>query len=137
LDLSQFDYELPEELIAQNPPAERDGARMLVVDRAQGTWQDRMFRDLPEYVQSDDTMVFNNSQVFKSRLIGHRAGHTGRVEIFLAEEMGDRWRALVRPGRKLPPGTWRAERAPGGGRRVGGNPGPRSHAAAALYPAPR
>jgi S-adenosylmethionine:tRNA ribosyltransferase-isomerase len=112
LDLSQFDYELPEELIAQNPPAERDGARMLVVDRASGTWQDRMFRDLPAYVKPGDAMVFNNSRVFKSRLIGHRAGHTGRVEIFLAEQLGDSWRALVRPGRKLPPGTV-VEFAPG------------------------
>ena len=112
MDLSQFDYELPEELIAQNPPAERDGARMLVLDRANKTWQDRLFRDLPSYVQAGDTMVFNNSRVFKSRLIGHRAGHTGRVEIFLAEQMGDRWRALVRPGRKLTPGTV-VEFAPG------------------------
>jgi S-adenosylmethionine:tRNA ribosyltransferase-isomerase len=112
LDLSQFDYELPEALIAQNPPAERDGARMLVLDRAAGTWQDRFFRDLPSFVKPGDTMVFNNSRVFKSRLIGHRKGLTGRVEVFLAEQMGDRWRALVRPGRKLPPGTV-VEFAPG------------------------
>lgn len=112
MDLSLFDYELPEELIAQNPPAERDGARMLVLDRAAGTWQDRMFRELPEFVRPGDAMVFNNSRVFKSRLIGHRAGHTGKVEIFLAEAIGDRWRALVRPGRKLPPGTV-VEFAPG------------------------
>jgi S-adenosylmethionine:tRNA ribosyltransferase-isomerase len=105
LDLSQFDYELPEELIAQQPLPDRDGARMLVVDRAAGTWQDRQFRELPAFVGPGDVMVFNNSRVFKSRLYGHRAGHTGRVEIFLAERMGDSWRALVRPGRKLPPGT--------------------------------
>lgn len=105
MDLSHFDYDLPEELIAQQPPAERDGARMLVLHRATGTWEDRMFRDLPSYLGPGDLMVFNNSRVFKSRLFGHRAGHTGRVEIFLAEQMGDSWRALVRPGRKLPPGT--------------------------------
>lgn len=85
---------------------------MLVLDRASQTWQDKQFRDLPSFVKSGDTMVFNNSRVFKSRLIGHRRGHTGRVEIFLAEQMGDRWRALVRPGRKLPPGTV-VEFAPG------------------------
>jgi len=105
LDLSQFDYELPEELIAQNPPPARDGARMLVLDRSAQTWQDRQFRDLPTFLNETDLLVFNNSRVFKSRLLGHRAGHTGRVEIFLVEPFGDGWRALVRPGRKLPPGT--------------------------------
>ncbi|MFN0104835.1 MAG: tRNA preQ1(34) S-adenosylmethionine ribosyltransferase-isomerase QueA [Bryobacteraceae bacterium] len=106
MDLSQFDYELPEELIAQQPSAARDGARMLVLDRTNQTWHDRMFRDLPSYLERGDVLVFNNSRVFKSRLIGHRAGHTGRVEIFLAEQMEDgAWRALVHPGRKLPPGT--------------------------------
>jgi len=105
LDISQFNYDLPEELIAQYPLPERDGARMLVLDRQAQTWQDRAFRDLPAYLNADDLLVFNNSRVFKSRLIGHRAGHTGRVEIFLAEQLGDTWRALVRPGRKLPPGT--------------------------------
>jgi len=112
LDISQFDYELPEELIAQEPPAERDGARMLVLDRATQSWEDRQFRDLPSYLRSGDALVFNNSRVFNSRLIGHRAGHTGRVEIFLAEQLEDGWRALVRPGRKLPPGTI-VEFAPG------------------------
>lgn len=85
---------------------------MLVLDRATKTWEDRQFRDLPSYVGTGDLMVFNNSRVFKSRLFGHRAGHTGRVEIFLAEQMGESWRALVRPGRKLPPGTV-VEFAPG------------------------
>jgi len=112
LDVSQFNYDLPDELIAQNPPAARDGARMLVLDRRTQTWQDRLFRDLPSYLQDGDLLVFNNSRVFKSRLIGHRAGHTGRVEIFLAEQLDDTWRALVRPGRKLPPGTL-VEFAPG------------------------
>ena len=112
MDLSQFDYELPEDLIAQNPPPERDGARMLVLDRKSQSWQDRLFRDLPEYLNPADLLVFNNSRVFKSRLLGHRARHTGRVEVFLAEPLGDTWRALVRPGRKLPDGTV-VEFAPG------------------------
>ncbi|HEU0122527.1 MAG TPA: tRNA preQ1(34) S-adenosylmethionine ribosyltransferase-isomerase QueA [Bryobacteraceae bacterium] len=112
MDLSHFDYDLPEELIAQHPPAERDGARMLVLDRKAGVWHDRQFRDLPEFLTPDDLLVFNNSRVFKSRLIGHRLGHTGRIEIFLAEQLGDSWRALVRPGRKLPPGEI-VEFAPG------------------------
>ncbi len=112
MDISQFDYELPDALIAQQPPASRDGARMLVLDRKAQSWLEHMFRDLPSFLSPRDVMVFNNSRVFKSRLIGHRAGHTGRVEIFLAEQLGDTWRALVRPGRKLPPGAV-VEFAPG------------------------
>lgn len=105
MDLSSFDYQLPAELIAQHPPAERDGARMLVVDRAAGTWQDREFKHLPEYLRDGDLLVFNNSRVFPSRLIGTRRGNTGRAEIFLVEKLAERWRALVRPGKKLTPGT--------------------------------
>jgi S-adenosylmethionine:tRNA ribosyltransferase-isomerase len=98
---------LPEELIAQAPLAERDGARMLVIDRQSGTWTDRTFRDLPGYLQPTDCLVLNESQVFPSRLLGHRPGRTGRIEVFLVEPVSadeSRWRALVRPGKKLPVG---------------------------------
>ena len=70
--LSDFDYQLPEELIAQQPLADRAGARMLVVDRQTGAWQDRLFRDFPSFVQPGDCLVLNNSRVFPSRLFGHR-----------------------------------------------------------------
>lgn len=105
LELSTFDYELPEELIAQQPAAERDGARMLIVDRAAGSWRDAKFRDIVDLAQPDDLFVFNNSRVFPSRLIGTRAGHTGRAEVFLIEKLAERWRALVKPGKKLTPGV--------------------------------
>ena len=72
--LSNFDYQLPEELIAQEPPAERDAARMLVLDRAAGTFEDRHFRDLPAYLRAGDCLVLNDSRVLPSRLFGHRAG---------------------------------------------------------------
>lgn len=79
---------------------------MLVLHREAERWEDRSFRDLPEYLRDGDLLVFNNSRVFKSRLLGHRTGHTGRVEIFLiGPHEGSGWRALVRPGKKLPPGT--------------------------------
>jgi len=107
LDLSNFYYELPDELIAQSPAAERDGARMLVIDRKAGTWEDRVFRDLPGYLRPSDCLVLNDSKVFPSRLLGHRPGRTGRVEVFLVQPVsGDEreWRALVRPGKKLPVG---------------------------------
>ena len=102
--LSDFDYILPEDLIAQEPPVERDGARMLVLDRATGTWQDRQFRDFPSFITPGDCLVLNDSRVFPSRLYGRRENGTGRVEIFLTEQLsndGLTWTALVRPGRKM------------------------------------
>jgi S-adenosylmethionine:tRNA ribosyltransferase-isomerase len=96
--VSDFDYELPEALIAQQPLAERDGARMLVVDRVKGTFEDRMFRDFPSYTQTGDCIVLNDSRVFPSRLLGCNR----RVEIFLTRPIdGNIWEALVRPGKKI------------------------------------
>lgn len=108
MDLSQFDYDLPEELIAQRPLAHRDGARMLVVDREKQAWTDAAFRDLPNYCGPGDCLVVNNSRVIPSRLEGRRPGHPGRVEIFLVEELDPgqkHWRTLVRPARKLAAGS--------------------------------
>jgi S-adenosylmethionine:tRNA ribosyltransferase-isomerase len=103
--LSDFDYGLPEELIAQAPLADRAASRMLVIDRRTGTWEDRTFRDLPSYLHSGDCLVLNDSRVFPSRLYGHREhGTGGRVEVFLTKQIsadGLTWEALVRPGRKM------------------------------------
>ncbi len=116
--LSEFDYPLPPDLIAQEPLADRAGARMLVVDRASGTWQDRMFRDLPSFVRAGDCLVLNDSRVFPSRLLGRRENGTGQVEIFLTRPSaaahssdGLTWEALVRPGKKMRSGE-RIEIAP-------------------------
>jgi S-adenosylmethionine:tRNA ribosyltransferase-isomerase len=100
--LSDFDYVLPEELIAQEPPPERDGARMLVLHRATRRWEDRTFRDLPEYLTSGDCLVLNDSRVLPSRLFGRRKA--GDAEVMLLEPLSPdarEWRALVRPGRRL------------------------------------
>lgn len=100
--VSDFDYNLPEELIAQEPLAERDASRMLVLDRAKGAWEDRMFRDFPSYTREGDCIVLNDSRVFPSRLYGRREHGTGRVEIFLTKQItANTWEALVRPGRKM------------------------------------
>jgi S-adenosylmethionine:tRNA ribosyltransferase-isomerase len=103
--LSDFDYPLPEELIAQQPREDRSASRMLVVDRRAGVWQDRMFREFPSFVGAGDCIVFNDSRVFPSRLYGTREhGTGGRVEIFLTRQVstdGLTWEALVRPGRKM------------------------------------
>ncbi len=103
--LSDFDYPLPEELIAQAPLADRAASRMLVVDRRAGNWQDRSFREFPSFIHPGDCMVLNDSRVFPSRLYGTREhGAGGRVEIFLTRQVstdGLTWEALVRPGRKM------------------------------------
>src|SRR5271168_4826914 len=107
--VSDFDYELPEELIAQEPPAERAGARMLALDRATGVYEDRMFRDFPDLLHEGDLLVLNDSRVIPARLYAHRAGlhtqtghyTTGRVQILLTEQISEwEWRVLARPGRK-------------------------------------
>ena len=103
--VSEFDYYLPEELIAQEPLPDRSASRMLVVHRDRGIWEDRQFRDLPTFLTQGDVLVLNNSRVFPSRLYGQRSGGTARVEVFLLRPLGDRtWTALVRPGRKVPVG---------------------------------
>ncbi|HEY6803785.1 MAG TPA: tRNA preQ1(34) S-adenosylmethionine ribosyltransferase-isomerase QueA [Pyrinomonadaceae bacterium] len=100
--LSDFDYYLPEELIAQEPLAERDASRMLVVDRESGTWQDHSFRDFPQFLKPHDLIVVNNSRVIPARLLGRRKETGGKVEIFLVRELEPlTWEALVRPGSRL------------------------------------
>jgi S-adenosylmethionine:tRNA ribosyltransferase-isomerase len=102
--LSDFDFDLPPELIAQAPLPDRAGARMLVVDRERGTFEDRLFREFPQFIEPGDCMVLNDTRVFPSRLLGRRAGATGVVEIFLTRELtadGSTWKALVKPGRKM------------------------------------
>jgi S-adenosylmethionine:tRNA ribosyltransferase-isomerase len=103
--LQEFDYHLPTHLIAQEPLADRAASRMLVVNRAAGTWDDRQFREFPSYLRPGDCLVLNDSRVFPSRLYGRReSGRGGRVEIFLTKPIspnGLTWEALVHPGRKM------------------------------------
>ena len=102
---SLFDYELPEELIAQEPIEPRDHVRMLVLHRETGAIEHRHFYDLPEYLREGDTLVLNDTRVSAWRLFG-RKPTGGRVEVLLMRPLGDgRWQALVRPGRRLPEGT--------------------------------
>jgi S-adenosylmethionine:tRNA ribosyltransferase-isomerase len=99
-----FHYELPEELIARRPLERRDGSRMLIVRRAEGTIEDAMFATFPQQLQSGDCIVVNDTRVIPARLYGRRAGHTGQVEVFLLESLNEEhtlWKALVRPGKKL------------------------------------
>lgn len=99
--LSDFDYDLPEELIAQEPLSERAASRMLVVDRASFSFTDQSFVDLPQVLRKGDLLVLNNTRVFPARLLGQTA--TGAaVEIFLVSEIESNvWQALARPGKRL------------------------------------
>jgi S-adenosylmethionine:tRNA ribosyltransferase-isomerase len=116
--VSDFDFPLDDELIAQEPLPDRSASRMLHLFRQTGTFEDRMFIDLPDLLRSGDLLVVNNSRVFPARLFGRRAGlHSqpvsprnpasrdflhGRIEVLLTRQLGPwEWQALVRPGRKL------------------------------------
>ena len=111
--VSDFNYNLPEQRIAQTPLTDRSASRMLVLDRTSGTWQDASFRDFPTYLQQGDRLVVNNSRVLPARVFGRREGvhattskkdMSGLVELMLLKQLQRdpvRWEALVRPGRKM------------------------------------
>jgi len=104
--LSDFDYALPEELIAQEPLEQRDASRMLIVNRATQTFEDSKFELLPEYIRSGDLLVVNNTRVFPARLLGHREPSGGRVEVLLLRELEPTvWEALLRPAHRLEAGA--------------------------------
>ena len=105
---TDFDYRLPESSIAQEPLADRAASRMLVLYRSESRWEDRQFRELPQFLRAGDCLVLNDSRVFPSRIYGQRAGvhalSPGHVEVMLLRPVsGDAktWTALVRPGRKM------------------------------------
>jgi S-adenosylmethionine:tRNA ribosyltransferase-isomerase len=106
VDISDFDYQLPESLIAQEPLSERDASRMLIVSRASGTWRDSHFRELPSQLAEGDVLVINNTRVFPARLRGQRRPFGGAVELLLVRELErNTWEALARPARRLKSGT--------------------------------
>lgn len=111
LKLSDFDFELPPELIAQEPPPARGLSRLLVVDRATGALADRTFSDLPLLLTRGDLLVVNDTRVFAARLLGHRLPGGGQAECLLVrrlEVLSDQseiWEALVHPGQRLKEGS--------------------------------
>jgi S-adenosylmethionine:tRNA ribosyltransferase-isomerase len=106
MQITDFDYELPEELIAQHPLARRDAARMLLVNRAESSFDDSQFAELPSFVRAGDVVVLNNTRVFPARLVGTREPSGGRIELFLINEHEPRvWEALARPARRLQQGA--------------------------------
>jgi S-adenosylmethionine:tRNA ribosyltransferase-isomerase len=118
--VSDFSYQLPPELIASEPLADRSASRMLLLDRESGKYQDRCFRDFPSFLRPDDLVIFNNTRVFPARLLGRRCGSRaqptsgrnpaaksflqGEVEVLLTRQISESpndWDCLVRPGRKI------------------------------------
>ena len=106
MDVAEFDYELPEELIAQAPLPERDASRLLVLPRRSGHPQHRTIRDLPELLRAGDLLVVNDARVIPARLHGHKEGSGGKVELLLVEPLaGGDWLALGQASKPLRPGT--------------------------------
>ena len=105
MKIDDFDYELPEELIAQKPSARREDARLMVVHRDTGRTEDRHFYDILDYLHEGDCLVMNDSRVIPARLFGTKEKTGARVEFLLIKRTeGDRWETMVRPGRRLKPG---------------------------------
>jgi S-adenosylmethionine:tRNA ribosyltransferase-isomerase len=108
MDLEAFAYELPEELIAQEPAAQRDGSRMMVVHRATGRIELKVFPDLPDYLGDGDVVVVNDSRVFPARLVGRKESGA-LIEILLLRRLPggarERWEVLLRPAKRVDPGV--------------------------------
>ncbi len=103
---SDFDFQLPDELIAQTPLERRDASRLLVLDKGSGATRHMHFYDLPTLLRPGDCLILNDSRVLPARLLGHREPGGGAVEVLLLVDRGEKvWECLVRPGRKLKPGT--------------------------------
>ncbi len=106
MKLSDFDYKLPEELIAKSPAEKRDASRLMVLHRNDSRIEHRRFSDIVEYLDPSDILVVNNTKVIPARLIGHKKKTGGEVEILLLRQESETlWNCLVRPGRRLMPGA--------------------------------
>jgi len=112
---ADFHFDLPPELIAQQPAPQRDESRLLVLQRASGSVEHRQFRDLPDLLHAGDVLVLNNSRVIPARLRGTNARTGGRFEMLLLEEnTRNDWWAMLRPGKRARPGTRITCQAPDG-----------------------
>lgn len=105
MKLQDFDYYLPEELIAQEPTPHRDISRLMVVPLSGAVFEHRLFKDLVEYLEPGDTLVVNDTKVIPARLHGRKNGHGAQIEVLLLKQVGGHcWEALVKPGKRIAPG---------------------------------
>lgn len=106
MNLKDFWYPLPKELIAQHPLERRDESRLLVLDREKQTITHRIFRDIQEYLQKGDCLVINNTRVIPARLLGQKEGTGGKIEFVLLKRLeNDVWEVILKPGRRAKPGS--------------------------------
>lgn len=106
MDVKDFDYELPEELIAQDPLEDRSSSRLMVLDRKTGDVEHRHFRDILDYLNPGDCLVINNTKVIPARLYGAKEDTQAKIEVLLLKRKeNDVWETLVKPGKKAKPGT--------------------------------
>lgn len=106
MDINDFDYDLPEELIAQDPIEDRSSSRLLLLDKKTGKTQDKIFRDIIDELNPDDCLVINNTKVIPARLMGVKEDTGAHIEVLLLKrEQDDVWEVLVKPGKKAKPGT--------------------------------
>ena len=106
MDVKDFYYELPQELIAQDPLPDRSSSRLMVLDKKTGAVEHKVFRDIVGYLHPGDCLVINNTKVIPARLYGVKEGTGANIEILLLKRMeGDVWETLVKPGKKCKPGT--------------------------------
>ena len=106
MDVKDFDYELPEELIAQDPLEDRSSSRLMVLDKTTGNVEHHIFKDILEYLKPGDCLVINNTKVIPARLYGVKEGTNAKIELLLLKRKeNDVWETLVKPGKKAKPGT--------------------------------
>ena len=108
MNLHDFYYDLPEELIAQDPLADRSSSKLMVLDKKTGRTEHRIFKDIIEYLNPGDCLVINDTKVIPARLIGEKEGTGAAIEVLLLkrkEDMANTWEVLVKPGKKARPGT--------------------------------
>ena len=106
MDVKDFYYDLPQELIAQDPREDRSSSRLLVLDKKTGEMQHKVFKDIVNYLHPGDCLVINDTKVIPARLIGSKEGTDAHIEILLLKRReNDIWETLVKPGKKAKPGT--------------------------------
>ena len=106
MNVTDFNFELPPELIAQDPLEDRSSSRLLVLDKKTGATSHHIFREIKDYLKPGDCLVINDTKVIPARLIGEKEGTGGKVEVLLLKRKGnDVWETLVKPGKKMKPGA--------------------------------
>ena len=106
MDVKDFYFELPEELIAQDPLEDRAASRLLVLDKKTGEMEHRHFRDILGYLKKGDCLVINDTKVIPARLIGQKVGTDAKIEVLLLKRKSDQvWETLVKPGKKMKVGA--------------------------------